>query len=297
MSAGSRAHDRAGHGQKPDQRWPNAAGFRDALSDDSARSVALRDPVDPHPAASQPNAEPWTAQPPATHRAVRDVAPPGRYMPAAPPAPVVPPWLPPRQPADGSQPAIPPWMPNSWRDVRKQWRQYSKDQRRMMREQMREQIRDQRRARVDGVLMPRPAGPEVPVEYRIRSFRMHIARVGTSAAILAGVNFVTSPMVPWFLVPAAFMSLSVLRGRGTVGRGRWLRDVFGKDARLPASGVSGDVASGVRRAGHQSCSTACCCSSRATFSMARTGRRCCGPRRTRRRSSRESGSSRRPTAT
>lgn len=111
----------------------------------------------------------------------------------------------------------------------------------MMREQMREQIRDQRRARVDGVLMPQlPPGQEVPVEYRIRSFRMHIARVGTSAAILAGVNFVTSPMVPWFLVPAAFMSLSVLRRGGALwAEGVRLRDVFGKDARLPASGVSG----------------------------------------------------------
>jgi len=231
--------------KKPDQRWPDAAGFRDALSDDSARSVTLRDAVDPRPAASQPNAEPWTAQPPATHRAVRDVAPPGRYVPpaapAAPSAPALPPWLPPRQPADGSQPAIPPWMPNSWRDVRKQWRQYSKDQRRLMREQMREQIRQQRRARVDGVLMPQlQPGQEVPVEYRIRSFRMHIARVGTSAAILAGINFVTSPMVPWFLVPAAFMSLSVLRRGGALwAEGVRLRDVFGKDARLPASGARG----------------------------------------------------------
>ena len=228
--------------KKSDQRWPDAAGFREALSDDSPRSVVLRDPVDPHPAATTPNAERSTAQPPATHRAVRDVAPPGRYVPpAAPSAPPVPPWMPPRQQPDSSQPAIPPWMPGSWRDVRKQWRQYSKDQRRLMRDQMREQIREQRRARVDGMLMPQlPPGQEVPVEYRIRNFRMHIARVGTSAAILAGINFVTSPMVPWFLVPAAFMSLSVLRRGGALwAEGVRLRDVFGKDARLPASGVRG----------------------------------------------------------
>ena len=228
--------------KKPDQRWPDAAGFRDALSDDSARPVVLRDAVDPH-AAGEPNAAPWTAQPPATHRAVRDVAPPRRYVtPAGPAAPPIPPWMPPRQPAaDGSQPGIPPWMPNSWRDVRKQWRQYSKEQRRLMRDQMREQIREQRRARVDAVLMPQlQPGQEVPVEYRIRNFRMHIARVGTSAAILAGINFVTSPMVPWFLVPAAFMSLSVLRRGGALwAEGVRLRDVFGKDARLPASGVRG----------------------------------------------------------
>jgi hypothetical protein len=147
--------------------------------------------------------------------------------------------MPPRHPADASQTAIPPWMPTSWRDVRKEWRKYNKDQRRLMRDQMREQIRAQRRSRVDGVFMPLlEPGQEVPVEYRIRAFRMHIARVGTSAAILAGVNFVTSPLVPWFLVPAAFMSLSVLRRGGALwAEGVRLRDIFGKDARLPASGA------------------------------------------------------------
>jgi serine/threonine-protein kinase len=132
-------------------------------------------------------------------------------------------------------------MPNSWRDVRRQWRQYSKDQRRLMREQ----IREQRRAQALSVLMP-PVDPgqEIPVEYRIRAFRMHVARVGTSAAVLAGINFFTSPFVPWFLVPAAFMSLSVLRRGGALwAEGVRLRDIFGKDARLPATtGVRGTPA-------------------------------------------------------
>ena len=100
---------------------------------------------------------------------------------------------------------------------------------------LRHHIREQRRALARGEMAP-PGQPEVPVEYRIRSFRMHIARVGTSAAILAGINFVTSPFVPWFLVPAAFMSLSVLRRGGALwAEGVRLRDVFGKEARLPAS--------------------------------------------------------------
>jgi serine/threonine-protein kinase len=137
-----------------------------------------------------------------------------------------------------SEPAIPSWMPPSWRDVRKEWRGYPKEQRR----QIREQIREQRRAFRRGEPIPpsMPPGQEVPVEYRIRSFRMHIARVATSAAILAGINFVTSPMVPWFLIPAAFMSLSVLKKGGALwAEGVRLRDVFGKDARLPASGIRG----------------------------------------------------------
>jgi serine/threonine-protein kinase len=128
-------------------------------------------------------------------------------------------------------------MPNSWRDVRREWRQYDKDQRRLLKEQ----IREQRRAYAGGALMPPGFSPgqEVPIEYRIRAFRMHVARLGTTAAILAGVNLVTSPMVPWFLVPAAFMSLSVLRRGGALwAEGVRLRDIFGNDARLPARGAT-----------------------------------------------------------
>ena len=233
--------------KKPDQRWSDAVGFRDALSDDSARSAPAHDAMNARTDAPRPNAGQWSDHPPATHRAVRDVAPPGGYVPPpAPLAPRVPPWLQPRDAANGSQPPIPPWMPNSWRDVRRQWREYNKDQRRALREH----IREQRKAYARGVLMPAGFAPgqEVPIEYRIRAFRMHVARMGTTAAILAGVNIVTSPMVPWFLVPAAFMSLSVLRRGGSLwAEGVRLRDIFGKDARLPARGgnASGGQALGV----------------------------------------------------
>jgi hypothetical protein len=114
-------------------------------------------------------------------------------------------------------------------------RAYDKDQRRMFREQLREQRRAHARGEVPPGFQP---GQEVPVEYRIRSFRLHVARVGTSAAVLAGINFFTSPFVPWFLVPAAFMSLSVLKRGGSLwAEGVRLRDIFGKDARLPATAL------------------------------------------------------------
>src|SRR5262245_28665767 len=224
--------------KKADQRWSDAAAFRDALADESVRSAPVRDATAARSEAPRPNAGQLNDHPPATHRAVRDVAPPGRYVPPdASLAPPVPPWLQPRGTSDGSQPAIPPWMPSSWRDVRREWRQYNKDQRRLLKEQ----IREQRRAYARGAIMPAGFAPsqEVPIEYRIRAFRMHVARLGTTAAILAGVNMVTSPMVPWFLVPAAFMSLSVLRRGGALwAEGVRLRDIFGKDARLPARGPS-----------------------------------------------------------
>jgi serine/threonine-protein kinase len=219
--------------KKPADRWPDAAAFRDALSDDRPRAPASSAPA-PRPVepAPVPNAPAWPAQPPAFHRAV--AVPPSQAAPPMPPR-QIPPWLAPTaQPVDQSQPAIPPWMPNSWREARRDWRRYTKDQRRLMREQAREQ----RRALARGLMVPGTT-PEhdVPVEFRIRAFRMHVARVGTSAAVLAGVNFFTSPFVPWFLVPAAFMSLSVLKRGGSLwAEGVRLRDIFGKDAKLPANG-------------------------------------------------------------
>ena len=228
--------------KQPDQRWADAAAFRDALTNDAAPIGA---PVQRAPSAPPPNpapraeAESWpAAQPPALHRAVRDVAPRPNYPPQ-PAAPAAPPWLAMQAPgsANPSMPPIPPWMPPSWRDARHQMRAYNKDQRRAMREH----IREQRRALARGEAMPPgfEPGQEVPVEYRIRSFRLHVARVGTSAAVLAGINFFTSPFVPWFLVPAAFMSLSVLKRGGSLwAEGVRLRDISGRmpGFRHPARG-------------------------------------------------------------
>jgi serine/threonine protein kinase len=222
--------------KQPDHRWRDAAAFRDALADDT----------------------PHVPQPPSVHQAVRNGPPRGRGErahappsgPPAPPARSAPPPIPegraheprphqePPYPARHSPgatpslPPIPPWMPASWKEVRRQTRGLDRDQRRLLRHQMREQMR----AHADLARRGLDPASEAPVEYRIRAFRMHVARVGTSAAVLAGINFVTSPFVPWFLVPAAFMSISVLRRGGALwAEGVRMRDVFGKDARLPAT--------------------------------------------------------------
>ena len=230
--------------KKPERRWADAAQFREALADRSKPSSTHAGTRTPQGAAP-PNVGIDSPKAPATHRAVRDVARPGQYVPAPPAPPAAPPWLPPLPGDRSSQPAIPSWMPADWREVRRQWRGYPKEQRRVMREHLREQARAYRRGYGEPPSLPPgfQPGQEVPVEYRIRSFRSHVARVGTTAAILAGINFVTSPFVPWFLVPAAFMSLSVLRRGGSLwAEGVRLKDVFGKEARLPAS--SGRSASG-----------------------------------------------------
>ena len=120
--------------KKPDQRWPDAAGVsrcarrRYAAAGCSAQRRSRHSPRRPclTPARGGRSRR-------RLHRAVRDMAPPRPTRPAplasAPDGTAVAAsssW-----PADGSsQPAIPPWMPHSWRDVRKQWRAYNKDQRR-----------------------------------------------------------------------------------------------------------------------------------------------------------------------
>jgi serine/threonine-protein kinase len=224
--------------KQPDQRWADANAFRDALADDAPRAPMVSVAPAPPRQAADPSVgvAPWQQpQPPSMHRAVRDVVPQNNHAPAPPvaPKPQLPSWMPPQPAAPPSQPAIPQWMPTNWHEARKQWRQYDKEQKRLFREQFREARRQRGRGLMAAEL---PPGQETPVEYRIRSFRMQVARVGTTAAILAGINFVTSPAVPWFLIPAGFMSLSLLRRGGSLWADgiRW-KDIFGKDARLPAT--------------------------------------------------------------
>ena len=147
---------------------------------------------------------------------------------------------------------MPAWMPSSWRDVRRQWRDAGREQREIWRAQrraMKEQMRDGQ----GGAFPPTLAGPrngEEPVEYRIRAFRMHLARNATTVAVLAGINMVTSPFAPWFLFPAAFMGISVLRRGGSLwAEGVRMKDIFGTEARLPANGP---VAGAASAPGHDS---------------------------------------------
>ena len=242
--------------KKPDQRWPTAAAFREAIANDAPRSRPAPAPAHPVPDAARRDASgepvprtdraPWPAQPASLHQAVRQSALQRSVdrskQPAPPPkrAPTPPAWLAPSAPgAIPSNPPLPAWMPASWRDVRKQQRAYERDQRRLS-------------AKMNAHAQLAHGGIDPvhgqPVEDRIQKFRLHIARVGTSAAVLAGINFITSPFVPWFLVPAAFMSISVLRRGGALwAEGVRVRDVFGKDVRLPLrTGVTthGDPSTG-----------------------------------------------------
>jgi serine/threonine-protein kinase len=82
--------------KKPDQRWVDAAAFRDALSNDSVQ--AERPFVPAPPVAVLRQEAPPAPEPPAFHRAVRDIPrapayPPNYPAPIQPKAPPAPPWL------------------------------------------------------------------------------------------------------------------------------------------------------------------------------------------------------------
>jgi serine/threonine protein kinase len=181
--------------KKPEDRWPDAAAFRDALS--GAREAAPY--VDRAPAPAYPDRAPAPAYP--------DRAPAPAYPPAYPPRsypPQTPSWDLPDGGAEQGIPSMPPIPAMPMWGTRDEWRAWRRDQKRW---EAARKFRDKairRRARGEEYDAARP------VEERITSFhRKAIGAVG-SVASLAVVNLVTSPHVLWFLIPSAFMTLGVL---------------------------------------------------------------------------------------
>jgi serine/threonine protein kinase len=163
--------------KKPEDRWPDAAAFRDALS--GARE-----------AAPYVDRAPMPAYPPAYS--------PRSYPPQAPS------W---DLPDGGAEQGIPPMPPipamPMW-GTRDEWRAWRRDQKRW----------EVARTLRDKAIRRRTRGEEYdaarPVEERITSFRRKAIGAVGSVASLAVVNLVTSPHVLWFLIPGAFMTLGVL---------------------------------------------------------------------------------------
>ncbi len=87
---------------------------------------------------------------------------------------------------------------------------------------------------------PSTDGPpdETAVDRRIRLFRMKVAGYGGMVAMLGGVNLVTSPWVPWFIIPALGMGYGIARQVG----GFWADGI-------PLSRVFGRPAPGAKKSG------------------------------------------------
>jgi serine/threonine-protein kinase len=164
--------------KKPEDRWPDANDFRDALS--GAREAA---PYDDRARAAAPAAAPMAPW----REPVRDMR-----------ALAAPPQIPPMPPA----PAIPTWGTKSdwraWRRDQKEWEQERKRRERALR-------RGYDKGELDATR---------PVEERITAFQRRSIGTVATVASLAVVNVVTSPDFFWFLIPGAFMTLGVLSRAG-----------------------------------------------------------------------------------
>jgi serine/threonine protein kinase len=225
--------------KKPSDRWPGAAEFRDAVAatpmphspsqhaaPSSVGPVSMPRPADRASAAwkrpAQHPVEPSSGTVRDEHNESARSRPRGSSRDAVEASNIG--WDH-RTPSFGVRdvatplPPVPPWMPESWRDARRQWR-----------EQDRARRSDRRRPRGRDESLAQFG--EMPREQRIRRFRGRAASTVLTVGMLAGINLMFSPGFPWFLFPAAFMSLGLLRrGASLWADGIRLRDVFGREAR------------------------------------------------------------------
>ncbi|HUQ45047.1 MAG TPA: serine/threonine-protein kinase [Gemmatimonadaceae bacterium] len=207
--------------KRPEDRWRDAAQFRDAVSGT----------LDATPYADRPAASMVPARPLPPQRGWESAGPaedPHSNLPSVPPLPPM--------------PAMPTW------GTKAEWKEWRRDHK---------QWELQRKRRERAVRRGRDSGEfeaARPVEDRITSFRRKSIGSIATVASLAVVNVVTSPDFFWFLIPGAFMTLGVLSHAGRLwadgiplGRlfargGAGLRASPGAGALPSASGASGDAA-------------------------------------------------------
>jgi hypothetical protein len=180
--------------KKPEERWPDAGAFRDALA-----AVTFD---------ARPRGEPFEERPPAPVAvAARPVAPPALQ-------PIAPPAAPYAMLDAAPRPTFPHDVPNApmppmpvW-GTRSEWREWRHRQRQWEREQQFRRREVSRGRRDDDFDATRP------VEERITRFRRRgVGALGTVAS-LALVNGLTSPHVPWFIFPSAFLLIGTITHAG-----------------------------------------------------------------------------------
>ena len=158
----------------PDDRFPDAATFRDALLNRSEQPLPWQHAAAPVSRAVAPG---WPAQPaPYPVPPVASVPPPSP-APPSPPMPLLPP--------------VPP--PGLSRGERKHF------------------YRNYYRGTLQGYTPGVQPSAETILHRRITSFRRNLASTATTTAILFGINMATSPHFPWFLFPMFGMGLGAAR--------------------------------------------------------------------------------------
>ena len=173
--------------KKPDDRWNDAMGFRDALLD--TREATHREPAWQLVRDGQAGLGGHAATPPVLPRNDRLYVPPMRsgaasWSPELPPMPAAPVW--------GSR--------ADWRDWKKSRKRWEQEQR--------------KRNRALGAPDDEHEYEGLTVDEQLVRFRRKtISTIGT-VATLATINVLTSPHFLWFLLPGAFMMLNIASRAG-----------------------------------------------------------------------------------
>jgi len=161
--------------KRPEDRWPTATAFRDALLRDEAPRVPWQHTPASAPPRIAPPAGAWP--PPADNTRVA----PANAAPAN-PAPTRPPPIIAPQPL-GASAVVPPLHYAAQALSARDLRRMSRSERFLSR----------------------------PIEERITVFRRNLASTGIVVVMLAGINVLTSPEFPWFLFVALAMGASVMK--------------------------------------------------------------------------------------
>jgi serine/threonine-protein kinase len=184
--------------KKPEERWRDAAQFRDAVGGVGAAGAAAAAIAD-RGRRELPAGEPESPAPPA----VRTHPPSASTRPPA------------------------PWQ-SPWDRGRRDLERHREGRTRRAEERERHPDRHAERAAARG------GGDfdQRPVEERVVIFRRKLAGSATTIGLLAGINMLTVPEFWWFLFPTAFMTVDLLSKAGSLwADGVGLRHVFGRRRR------------------------------------------------------------------
>lgn len=203
--------------KRPEDRWQDAAAFRDALANDDAAPWLLETTAAPSPwprqAARTAPPPRWPDAPPADGYRAGPGEPSYSSVPPSPQLPRLP------------LPQLPPVSEGDWRDP-------GRGRGRGGRGRGRGRKRDS---------METFAAR--PLDERIVIFRRNLAGTGATVATLAGINFLTSPHFPWFLFAAMGMGAAVARQWSSLwADGVTWRRIFHRD--VPPGGALAGAAAG-----------------------------------------------------
>jgi len=208
--------------KRPEDRWQDAASFRDAVVNEGVAPWLLETRTMRSPGPGGREVRPLTSEPPPLSPAQRP--PPTAYPPPAPTAP------PPPDPSLAERPPLP--YLDSLRGARR---------------------RGRRQRREDSL----EAFAARPLEQRIVMFRRNLAGTGATVATLAGINFVTSPHFPWFLFAALGMGANIARQWSSLwADGVTWRRIFQRDVMPPPEPPRVPAKKGAARVAARSASAA-----------------------------------------